>query len=103
MNEFDFLALQVNRILELPRKWIYAGKETIAKIKQKGKKKKQIEMDYFHVRVDELIIDKTIAFLISWNYLWVPVLVSFFFTWFGQSQYVLFVFTSQQILDLGLL
>lgn len=65
MNEFDFLALQVNRILELPRKWIYAGKETNAKIKQKGKKKKQIEMDYFHVRVDELIIDKTIAFLIS--------------------------------------
>lgn len=66
MNEFDFLALQVNRILELPRKWIYAGKETNAKIKQKGKKKKKkIEMDYFHVRVDELIIDKTIALLIS--------------------------------------
>lgn len=66
MNEFDFLALQVNRILELPRKWVYAGKETNAKIKQKGtKKKKKIEMDYFHVRVDELIIDKTIAFLIS--------------------------------------
>lgn len=40
MNEFDFLALQVNRILDLPRKWIYAGKETNAKIKQKGKKKK---------------------------------------------------------------
>lgn len=41
MNEFDFLALQVNRILELPRKWIYAGKEINAKIKQKGKSKKK--------------------------------------------------------------
>lgn len=41
MNEFDFLALQVNRILELPRKWVYAGKETNAKIKQKGTKKKK--------------------------------------------------------------